>query len=755
MKETTPLSAPRRLLRRLRDMMASHGSAQTRLNQVVSLIATDMVAEVCSCYLLRAGDVMELFATKGLNPDAVHKTRMALNEGLVGHIATTARPLNLADAQSHPSFAYRPETGEEIYSSLMGVPILRDDRVIGVLVVQNRVPRRYGDEEREVLQVVAMVVAELVAGGELVDPAEWLAPEGSASGADIIEGQPLAGGLAWGRVAIVRSRPSIARLVADDPATERKRLTNAVSELRTGLDRLVEQSGSAGAEPRDVLETFRMFAADSGWVQRIAEAIDSGLSAEAAVVRVQEQTRLRMSQAANPYLRERLNDINELGDRLIDHLVGRDAPVSDEGQSDLVIVARTLGAAQLLEYDRKRLRAVVLEEGSPTAHVAIIARSLEIPMVGQVREAPRRLSSGELIAVDGGTGRVTVRPEESEIAALRRRTAERARQRSLYRAFRDQPARTRDGIDVGLYINVDLLMDAARLDSLGAAGIGLCRTELLFMTAPKFPGIEEQAALYRSVLVQAGERPVVFRTLDIRSDKRLPEVSVAARKSPSRNGRIARVKMNRPAMLRRQIQALLRAAAGGELRIMFPMVATVDEFVRARTLLEREQERARKRGEPRPEKLVVGSMIEVPALMWQLPALLEKVEFLSLGSNDLIQFLFASDRGNSTTSYRYGLLSPPALSLIRDLVDKCDKARVPLSVCGEAAGSALEAMTLIGAGVRKLSMSPGRIGPIKAMCRSLDTRHLRTMLDDLCESSVGDVHARLHAFALDHKVVLQ
>ena len=751
-----PDGAPRRLLRSLRDAMAGRGTPQAKLDRVVRLIAADMVAEVCSCYLMRAGEVLELFATEGLKPDAVHKTRLAVGEGLIGHIAARARPLRIADARAHPLFAHRPETGEDIYTSLMGAPLLREGRVTGVLAVQNRARRRYHDEELEALQIVATVVAELTAGGAFVDPAELPAPEGDA-GAGPIEGQPLSGGIAWGRVAIVRARAPIARLVADDAAAERRRLADAAAALRAGLDRLAARApdGDGDAEPRDVLETFRMFAADSGWLRRIGEAIDSGLTAEAAVYRVREDTRLRMGQSAAPFWRERLADIEEIGDRLLDHLAGaRPGPPDGGGTGDIVAVARNLGAAQLLEYDRARLRAVVLEEGSPTAHAAIVARALEIPMVGQVRGALGRFRDGEPVVVNGSDGQVTAQPDDAALAALHEQAAERVRRDALYRELRGKPARTRDGVAIRLDINIGLAVDAGHLDALGAEGIGLCRTEIPFMTARRYPGLDEQTALYRGILEAAGARRVVFRTLDIGGDKRLPYLPAAKEENPAMGWRAIRIGLDRPAMLRQQLRALLRAAAGRELCVMFPMVATVAEFDGARALLLRERDRALARGEPCADGLSVGCMIEAPALMWQLRALLERADFAALGTNDLVQFMFAADRANAATLRRYGLLSPPALSLTRQLARACDAARVPLSVCGEAAAGALEAMALVAAGVRALSMPPSRVGPVKAMCRSLDTRPLRALLETLYDSAAADLRPRLRAFALDHGVAL-
>lgn len=750
------VSGPRRLLRRLRDVMAGHGHAQDRLDQLVRIIAADMVAEVCSCYLMRAGEVLELFASEGLNPSAVHITRLQISEGLVGYIAATAHPLNLSDAQSHPLFAYRPETGEEIYQSLMGVPVLRNGRVIGVLVVQNRTRRNYDEEEVEALQMVAMVIAELAAGGELVDPAELLAPEGRFTGPAVIEGQPLVPGLAIGTVTVRRPQAPIQRLVADDPAGEKQRLAEALSALREGLDEMLANADLAQAgEPRDVLESFRMFADDSGWMRRIEEAIESGLTAEAAVIRVQEDTRIRMPQTASAYLRERLLDLEELANRLLRYLTGdNEAANGSELPDEVILVARTLGPAELLELDGDRIRGVVLEEGSPTMHLAIVARALEIPVVGQVRDALSRLSPGETVIVDGAEGRVTARPEDAEIHWLNEQAADRSQRQERYRALRDEKAVTLDGVEISLNINVGLQVDTARIDELGADGVGLCRTEIPFMMSSRYPDIGAQTDLYKGIMDNAGDRPVVFRTLDIGGDKRLPYLPVAAEENPAMGWRAIRIGLDRPAILRHQLRAMIRAANGRALSVMFPMVATVGEFERAKALLERELRRRRDLGEPLPAELQIGVMVEVPALMWQLPALLDAVDFVSVGTNDLVQFLFASDRGNASVSKRYGVLNPAVMGLFRQLVAACDARNVPLTVCGEAAGDTLEAMALVGAGVRRLSMPPSRLGAVKVMCRSLSLSALSRYFDAMPDTATMDLRQRLLDFAHDHGVEL-
>jgi phosphotransferase system, enzyme I, PtsP len=756
MDERIGLGGARRLLGRLRDVMAGAGSAQDRLNHVVQSIAADMAAEVCSAYLMRAGDILELCATEGLFPEAVHRTRLRLGEGLVGVIAATARPLALSDAQSHPAFAYRPETGEEIYHSLMGVPILRDGRVTGVLVVQNREPRDYHDEEIETLQTVAMVLAELVAGGDLVAPAELHPTDGIGTLPHRLDGIRLNAGLALGIA--VRHQPSlvIRQVVADNPEQELDRLNRAAAEMHQAIDQLIAASDLGhGGEHHDILGTYRMFAEDRGWLGRIREAIESGLTAEAAVQKVRDDTRARMKQISDPYIRERLTDLEDLANRLQHHLsadiVGAPPAALPE---DVVLIARSMGPAELLDYDRSRLRALVLEEGSPTAHVAVVARALDIPVVGRVKGALDNIEAGDVIAVDGDNAQIMIRPGEDIEQSIQAALSERRHRRARYQALKDLPATTLDGVTVALHMNAGLLLDLPELAATGADGIGLFRTELPFMVRNDFPSVADQADLYRRILDQAGRRPVVFRTLDIGGDKLLPYLPEMAEENPAMGWRAIRIALDRPAMLRQQLRALIAAAAGRPVAVLFPMVAEIAEFDAAKRILAIELERAADRGVAAPQRLAVGAMLEVPALIWQLKALCRRADFISVGSNDLMQFLFAKDRGNPRLADRYDVLSPPALCCLAEIVRVTGAAGVPLSVCGEMAGGTLEAMTLIGLGFRILSMSPSSIGPVKAMTRSLRIGPLRHYLAALTQQSDHSLREKLREFARDHAVAL-
>ena len=755
MHEAKGLGGSRRLLRQMRDLMAGPGSAQERLDKIAKLIAREMVAEVCSVYVRRAGEVLELFATEGLRTDAVHRTRLRVGEGLVGDIAARARPLALSDARGHPLFAYRPETGEEIYSSLMGVPFLRGGRVLGVLVVQNRTQRNYEEEEVEALETIAMVLAELVAGGELISADEVRSPDDVELLPDRVVGSGLSPGLAVGTAALHQPRVTIENMVARDTATELERLASAIVEMQGTLDALLERPEIADpSEHREILETYLMFAKDRGWRQRIEEAIRSGLTAEAAVQRVQDDTRARMVSVTDPIFRERLSDLEDLTNRLLQHLTGTVGMVANRLPENAVLFARSMGPAELFSYERSRLQAVVVEEGSATMHVTIVARALDIPMVGKVPGMLTWVENGDPVLVDGDNGLVYVRPGDDVRSSFADAMAARDERQQAYAALKDAPAVTRDDVDVCLQLNAGLVIDLHQLSVTGASGVGLYRTEIPFMVQPSYPDVETQTALYRQILDEAAGKPVVFRTLDVGGDKLLPYFGDAGEENPAMGWRALRISLDRPAMLRQQLRALLAAASGRDFAVMFPMVAQVAEFDAAKRILDIELARVEERGGAPPRSVQAGVMLEVPALAWQLPALLRRVDFLSVGSNDLVQFLFASDRGNPRLEGRYDPLSPPVLALLGSLVRRCDEADVPLTLCGEMAGRALEAMALVGLGFRSLSMPAASIGPVKTMIRSLTIGPLRGYLRDLAASPAASVRHRLQAFAKDHGVVL-
>lgn len=748
-------TAPRRLLARVRDVMAGEGSAQSRLDKITAIIAADLVTEVCSVYVRRAGDVLELFSTQGLSPKAVHVTRLRFGEGLIGEIAARAAPLALSDAQAHPNFVFRPETGEDEFHSLMGVPVLRAGRVVGVAAVQNKTERQYTDEEIETLQTVAMVLAEMVAGGELISRHELMPTDGIALKPLRLEGTCFSSGLGIGQAVLHEPSFDIGDLVAEDPEQEMVRLHEAFAAMLGQLDMILSQSpltAGEGGEHEDVLEAFRMVAEDAGWLRRTEEAVTSGLTAEAAVLKVKNEMRARLGASSDPYLRERIHDMEDLGNRLLKQLLGTITVDKDDLPEHVILVARNMGPAELLEYDHTRLRGLVLEEGSATSHVAIVARALDIPVMGHVREVLSKIDNGESIIVDGQHSQVLVRPGEDVQQAFHETRKALEQIKAQYAQLKDLPAKTLDGIEVSLSINAGLLFDFDQIETTGAKGVGLYRTEVPFMVRAEFPDVPAQRTLYEKVLDRANGKPVVFRTIDVGGDKVLPYWGELDEENPAMGWRAIRICLDRPAILRQQLRALVQAAQGRDIHVMFPMIAEVEEFDAAKKLLQRELDREKERGGILPEHVYTGVMLEVPALALQLDKLLKRVDFVSVGSNDLMQFLYATDRGNAHVSERYDILSPFALGFLKSVRDRCDQANVPVSVCGAAAGNPLEAMALVGIGFRRLSMPPPALGPVKEMIRSMSERQVAQFVHSVLEIPRVSIRPRLKAFAKDHGI---
>ncbi len=755
-----PVSAAasaREILTRLHDVMAGRNAAQAKLNAVVGIIAEAMDSEVCSIYLLREG-VLELFATRGLAQEAVHVTKLALGEGLVGTIAEDVEVLNLDEAASHPDFAYKPETGEERFHSFAGVPIIRRERSVGVLAVQHSEQRKYQDVEIEALQTVAMVLSELIANAGLIDTTGGANNRVQSTAAVRIPGQKLVEGMGSGFAVFHQPRIHIEHTVAEDTDAERHRVYAAFDKMREGIDRMTREAEfGVGGEHEEVLATYKMFAYDEGWARRINEAIDSGLTAEAAIERVQQRTRQRMRQIDDPLLADRMHDLEDLSNRLLRIVSGQMGTAAQMGlRQDAILIARNLGPAELLEYDKRRLKGVVLEEGSLTAHVTIVARAMGVPVLGRVRDVRRLIGEGDLLLLDVVEGNVFVRPSAAMEEAFEAKLMMRQKRKAAFAALRDVPPVTRDGHRVTVMVNAGLRDDAAALDITGADGIGLFRTEFQFLVSATLPQRERQQRLYKEVLDVAGDRPVVFRTVDIGGDKALPYLHKedADEENPAMGWRALRLGLERDGLMKVQARALIEAAAGRTLNVMFPMVSEAWEFDEARALFEAQRDWLAGRGRKLPVEIRYGAMLEVPALAEQLDLLLPKLQFLSIGTNDLTQFLFAADRANPKLADRYDWLSPSILRFLARVIGPCRDAGVALAVCGEMGGRPLEAMALIGLGIDRLSITPAAVGPIKAMVRSLDRGAIAAHMTTLLAAPPRDMRAALTGWATQTGVEL-
>jgi phosphotransferase system enzyme I (PtsP) len=754
-----PLSAAtsaREILTGLHEVMAKRGSAQAKLDRVVDLIADAMGSDVCSIYLLR-DNYLELFATHGLRKEAVHVTRLRMGEGLVGTIAAEARVLNLAEAAEHAAFAYRPETGEERFHSFAGVPIVRLESPIGVLAVQHADPRRYEDVEIEALQTVAMVLSEMIGGARLVDGARRSRMR--SAGPLRLSGLGLVAGMARGVAVFHEPRVVVEHTVADDIEAERDRVYAAFRKMREQIDNMAKEAefGIVG-EHQEILETYRMFAYDEGWSRRINEAIDSGLTAEAAIERVQQRTRARMREIDDPLLQERMHDLEDLSNRLLRIVSGRFGTAAQTGLAhDAVLIARNLGPAELLEYDRRRLKAVLLEEGSLTSHMTIVARAIGVPVIGRLADIRHSVEDGEMILVDGDNGSVIIRPNRTLTIGFEQRMAMSQKRRAEFAAVRNLAARTEDGVHVSVMVNAGLAEDAATLGISGADGIGLFRTEFQFLVSATLPGRERQQRLYSKVLEAAGDKPVIFRTVDIGGDKALPYLSDQAQEqaeNPAMGWRALRLSLDRSTLMRAQARALLEASGGGVLRVMFPMISEPWEYEEARALFEAQVDWARRAHRKLPRKIEFGAMLEVPSLAEMLDQLLPRIDFLSIGTNDLTQFLFAADRSDPRLAQRYDWLSPAILRFLKRVFDQARAAKVPVRVCGEMAGRPLEAMALVGIGAENFSITPAGVGPVKAMVRSLDAAAIRAKLDQLLVRPPKDTRKTLTDWARKHEVII-
>jgi len=715
----------RQMLRRLRGVMGEDAGGQTRLDQITRLIAEEMHSEVCSIYLFRDEDTLELCATEGLKPEAVHQTRMRLGEGLVGRVAHTGAVINTDDAPAAPGFRFMAETGEEAYSSFLGVLIQRLGEKLGVLVVQSKQARLFSDEEVYAIEVVAMVLAEMAELGAFVG-------EGAAMSALHTQSVMFRGacgqeGHGQGHVWLHEPRVVITNPIAEDPAQELERLHTAVETLRVGVDRMLSSAIAGEKDHLDVLETYRMFANSKGWMRRMEANIDSGLSAEAAVEKEQSAARARMGQVADAYLRARLHDLDDLSNRLLRILTGQGQETGAEMPPDPILVARNIGPGELLDYGRS-LKGIVLEEGALGSHAAIVARALAIPLVIHAGRVTTEALNGDLMLVDGDQGIAHLRPNETVVAAFRDKMAMQAQAQERYASVRDKPAETRCGIRIKLKMNAGLMADLPSLESSGAEGVGLFRTELQFLIRNYMPKRAELSELYARVMDAAKGQRVVFRTLDIGSDKVLPYMKPTDEPNPAMGWRAVRVGLDKPGVMRMQLQALIRGAKGRPLTVMFPFVAQRDEFTAARAEMDKALARERILGHPVPDQIEVGAMLETPALAFASDEFYAQVDFISVGGNDLKQFFFAADRENERVRRRYDTLNVSFLNFLEGIVYRCGTLDTPLSFCGEDAGRPIEAACLAAIGFRSLSMRPASIGPVKSLLRGIDLGELRDIV---------------------------
>lgn len=737
-------------LKALRELMSKQMPHQKRLDKIVSIVAEYLHVNVCSLYVLRPGDLLELFATKGLDEKAIHETFLRVGEGLIGEVALQRKTLVFKNAWEHPSFVYKPETKEKAFKSLLGVPIIRGDNLLGVLAIQTIHSQEFSEETTEVLQTVAMVLAEVLATYQLEAKENLIKVESRSK----VDGVRLIAGVAVGQAVLHRHSERITDILAKNTDTELKKLKNAIEAVENDIRSLLD-APDIQSDQQDMLTSYLLFIQDKGWRGKITKAIETGLTAQAAVQRVGDETSERMGKIQDTYIKERIHDLKDVSNRLIRHLNGKNNTAKNiKLPKNTILVAHSMGPAELLDYDTEKIKAIVLEEGSQTMHVVIVARSLNIPVLGGINNLFSLIEADDELAVDATKGLLYINPSTEVLDEFDNKLQTQKRLTAQYQKLKKLPGITLDGVPISLSVNAGLSTDLLMPEGTYLDGVGLYRTELPFMTSEQLPDVETQTDIYKRAILSLGNKPIVFRTLDIGSDKILPYFENTGEKNPAMGWRSIRITLDRRALLRGQLRAFIRATEGKELRIMFPMISSINEFLEAKKTLQIELERERQKGGILPSAVKVGTMLEVPSLMFQLNELVKLVDFISIGTNDLAQFLFATDRGNPMIWDRYDTLSPAMLKALKYINDICKEAGVPCSICGEMASKPLEAMTLIGLGFTSLSMTPAALGAIKAVVRTMNQKEVSDYLKTQLSSPSATLRDKLKSYATDHDIFI-
>ncbi len=740
------------ILRSLRQITETDIPISDKLDKIVTMIVQQTGADAGACYIAIDDNYLELFAACGFNPGAIHKVTLRVGEGLVGEVAQNTRSLAIADVWKNPQFSYKPEMGEEAYKSFIGVPIIRWNRAIGVLTLQNKNSTEYSRQQREILETVAMFLSELVSSDEMNDLKQELTKARGKSGKEKYKGISLSKGYGIGQAVVHRRRQAVTKIFAEDKEQELRKLEVAQAQMSQDLDEKFASAKLGIGEHVDILDAYRMFAQDKGWYKKIADNVNSGLTAEAAVERAYEDMWNRLSGTSDSYMKERLHDLRDVADRLLGYLSGDRTDIKALDAKDIIVVAMTMGPADLMDYDYNKIRGLIIEDGTPTMHVAIVAKALGIPVVSKIRGIYNEIKTGEMLAVDGNDGYVYISPSDPVKQKFAAKIAEKEKLQAKLAELKKLPAKTKDGTQIKLYLNVGLAFDLDYIESTNCDGIGLYRTEIPFMTADIMPDVETQTKYYQELMDRAGNKKVVFRSLDVGSDKLLPYWSYSGEENPAIGWRSIRITLDRRAILRQQIRAFLRAAAGKELNVMFPMITNLSEFEEAKETLMIVLEKEKRRGAPVPKKVNVGLMVEVPAIVLQLDAILPKTDFISIGTNDLAQFVFACDRGNPRLTERYDVLSAPFLKMMQEIITKANAAGVFCSVCGEMASNPIEALALLGLGFRHLSMSGSALGKVKSMVRSVNLEDIEDYIKTLLKSNRRTLRPQLISYANDHGI---
>lgn len=745
------------MLEKLRKIVQDVDSAPNftaALDTMVTSVRDTMGTEVCSVYLVddKTGRYV-LMATEGLNPESIGVVSLAANEGLVGLCGAREEPINLDNAAAHPKYHYLPETGEEKYNSFLGVPIMHRRKVLGVLVVQQRDKRKFDESEEAFLVTLSAQLSGVVAHAKAVGAFETMRAPPRANATRMFHGIAGATGIVLGR-AIVMYPPadidSVPDRVAEDVEGEIEQLHNAIEAVRADMRALEQKmAGSLMSEERALFDAYLRMLDDDALLVELEDRIHAGNWAQGALREVIEAHMQAFAAMEDPYLRERMTDVRDLGLRILAHLQKQDDAGMREFPEHSILIGEEITTAMLVETPLEKIGGIVTVAGAANSHMAIVARALGIPTVLGVSDLPvTQLDDTEMI-VDAYQGKVYVQPSRQLRSRYKDIIKEEQQLVAGLDAYRDRPAKTPDGHRIALYVNTGLMADVARAKDRGAEGVGLYRSEIPFMLREHFPGEEEQRTIYRQQLEAFAPRPVTMRTLDIGGDKDLPYFPIKE-DNPALGWRGIRITLDHPEIFMVQIRAMLKAAIGlDNLQILLPMISSVFEVEEAlhlihRAMMEVQEEEGVPITMPR-----IGVMVEVPAAVFQISDMVQLVDFVSVGSNDLTQYMLAVDRNNARVADIYTSYHPSVLRALQVVVNEVHKAGKPVGICGEMAGDPGTAMLLMAMGFDSLSMSASNLLKIRKTICNVPRDQAQALLEQVMQVDNAAVIRSLVEFELE------
>lgn len=717
--------------------LAAKSSMPEKIRKVLKFLADSLKMDGALLYATADENYLELVEAY----QAVgYKSNIRYEEGAIGCCAAAKVTTIKVDEQQK--------------SSLISIPVTRLHITIGAVVLIKHNTAGFDDVQTEEAETLCLPLTDLLSSRAFEEYKNRLVREKGIVMREALHGVSMNKGYGVGKAILHYRQRELVNIFADNVELEQSKLAEGRRKMVEYIDKKIAQAESYMGNTTEIMEAYRLFALDKGWYKKISADIAKGYTAEAAVEHVYEDMWSKLSATSDPYIKEKLYDLRDVSDRLRAFIGGDVEREFVSGDEDIVVIAQSMGPADLMDYNYTKIKALVIEECSPTMHVVIVAKALNIPVVAKIYGVLKEVKAGETVAVNGDEGTLYPNPSESLITEYQKKSV------GLQKVFEEleslslHPTKTKDDIKINLALNYGLDLDYDYIKPTHCDGIGLYRTEIMFMSADKMPDVETQRKQYARLYEALGSKKIILRSLDVGSDKFLPYWGEIKEDNPAIGWRSIRITLDRRSILRQQIRAMLRAAADKELNVMFPMISTCEEFLEAKETLMLEYEREKQRGRPTAAKVNVGIMIEVPSLLFQLDEILQQVDFISVGTNDLYQFVFACDRGNPRLTARYDVLSAPFLKLMKMIVDKAGQYKVYCSVCGEMASNPLEAMALIGLGYRNLSVSGAAYANVKKMIMSMKNEDVADYVRSLLKSAKTSIRPQLLAYAYDHAIAI-